>query len=1054
MTADLELTVLQQATGQLGFLAGFAVSEQLILAVGGTSGSAPTVLASSNARHFEPRRTPCELGLRDLVVIGDSCWACGEFGQLAITRDRGASWTSLATGTDACLFGLAAARDGAVWVVGDRGYAGRIVDDQLERIDLGTTVRLTAAEPVRDEIVVLGGDGAIRRWRDRKVTTIATGSTRLLTALAVTKSGTWIVIGDGGFIARSPDGSWFSRAKSGVEVDLEAIAVLGDGRLIVVGDRGQVLVSADDGRTWNSVETALTAHLWSVERFGGGALIGGDEGLIVKLAPPGDATWADRANLFGEAFPLDEMFASGPDGFIRTALQAYIDAIQTVEVASRDDDSDDDPPDDAVLGTPGTARDFEINIGRELPTEARWFFEIVAGKDPWNTFHELRLDSALLPDVGGRNLFELIVRRDQQAYLGTTLVEAFCGVFCIGSQRNGDTYHLEIYGWDGPRQIVHWDHQTQSFTGVVADCLDSLVYLAAVSRAEQARLVSKPVAEAGLRRLFGKVAPTWHFQIEERVPDLVRLDAKRRETEFFHYRSRWITALLKNDGLTEVGDLASLFIADLNQALPSEQVEARLEMCGKYIPTALYSMWRAYLFDEPELPQYLEIARRHTARLVRDAAELVDELIAGRNELGTIKDWQAHVRAFRALDLDPRRARERQLEHQAKAEAEHERKATARAELEQTPEARWTELAWRWVEDGAAHRALLEKLDQVPEHAAQIAALDELRKLTHSDREVAVPALAGDLSPELEAILVGTLVRDDELPAALTSGHAAGACEDELDDDTGLPDPARVIAALAMTERALRLASDDPDAQFTHAMLLVDAHRCGIEHKVAELVATLPRFEPSVRVNVAVRLAKLDIDEFVDAVDAVLGDPEPASYDDVSRELFSQLAAAILERAPGHIPKLIALLPDDAMLLSELAWEAMQADQRDAALVLYDRLLAMAIPDDRAERTSYLRCLNNACVQTHASQSYELAVRIAERGEPVAHENPHLFHAAACAYAAVNDYAKALEQVKLAFEHEYEHLEKLETDADLGPLLESTELKSLFRDWHARREGN
>ena len=47
-------------------------------------------------------------------------------------------------------------------------------------------------------------------------------------------------------------------------------------------------------------------------------------------------------------------------------------------------------------------------------------------------------------------------------------------------------------------------------------------------------------------------------------------------------------------------------------------------------------MWRAYLFDEPELVRYLDIGRRHGSRLVRDAAALIDELRAGRNELGTI----------------------------------------------------------------------------------------------------------------------------------------------------------------------------------------------------------------------------------------------------------------------------------------------------------------------------------------------------------------------------------------------------------------------------------
>ena len=55
---------------------------------------------------------------------------------------------------------------------------------------------------------------------------------------------------------------------------------------------------------------------------------------------------------------------------------------------------------------------------------------------------------------------------------------------------------------------------------------------------------------------------------------------------------------------------------------------------------------------------------------------------------------------------------------------------------------------------------------------------------------------------------------------------------------------------------------------------------------------------------------------------------------------------------------------------------------------------------------------------------------------------------------AIGAYAKAFEQVKLAVEHEYEHLAKVEVDPDLGELLEWPDFKVLFRDWHAKQEGN
>jgi hypothetical protein len=80
------------------------------------------------------------------------------------------------------------------------------------------------------------------------------------------------------------------------------------------------------------------------------------------------------------------------------------------------------------------------------------------------------------------------------------------------------------------------------------------------------------------------------------------------------------------------------------------------------VPTALYAMWRAYLFDEPELEQLLEAGRAHPGRLARDAAKLIDELRGGRTRLGKIGDWPRLLARFRALDLDPRRELERARE--------------------------------------------------------------------------------------------------------------------------------------------------------------------------------------------------------------------------------------------------------------------------------------------------------------------------------------------------------------------------------------------------------
>ncbi|HEY4057355.1 MAG TPA: suppressor of fused domain protein [Kofleriaceae bacterium] len=759
----LELSVLREADDDAGYVAAFAETDQMLLAVGGQSNDLPTVLVTANGRQFELVASPKKLGLRDALAVGDAIWVCGEYGQLAATRDHGRTWKLFETDTQECLFKLALAPDGAVWTVGDRGYAARVRGDAALRVDLKTEARLSAVYAIRDEIVVLGDDGKIRRWQDGEVREIATGSTKPLTALVVAKSA-WIVIGDGGFVARSPDGQWYSRIKVPAEVDLEGIAMIRDGRLVMIGDRGTVMLSSDDGRSWEPFATNLPlVHLWSIERFGAGVLIGGDDGLVLRLAPPDDAHWAERMTVVPAA--LDAVFAAGPVGFIERGLAAFIDARavdKTAELAA------------------GPPAHFADEYGMPLPPEVAAFFRATAGRDAASTFDELRLKSER-SDVGDKNLFELLVLRNQHAVLGTDLVEAFAGAFAIGTQRDGDTYLFEIYEWEdghGQRQVLCFDPETSSVSTVIADSLDSLVYRAALHTASEEKRISRQTYEAGLRKLDGRVAPSY--------------EPRRRDTEFFIYRSQWIWALL---GGTECEEIEDLFTSHFNQTVPADQLEARFDACEKFIPTALYAMWRAYLFDEPELDRYVQIGLRHAARLVRDAAKLIEELRAGRNMLGTITDVRAWLAEFRALDLDPRRTAAREAEAVEKAAANDAARERAHTELAAVPREQWNELAWQWIEHGEAQRALLERIDD-GDAATTISSIDALIDIAESEREAAFAQIAAEMSPELEAILVGSLVRGDELVDVLGKKKDDTSATKVSDEDRGSPGWEAIDAAL------------------------------------------------------------------------------------------------------------------------------------------------------------------------------------------------------------------------------------------------------------------
>ena len=958
MAAELELTIVQPG-GPLGYVAAFAITDELVHVAGGTSAELPIVMASSNARRFERLTTPRELGLRGIAVLRDEIWICGEFGQLARSSDRGASWTVVPTRTDDCMFALAAVGE-ELWVAGDRGFCVRIRGDVLEPVELGTTSRLASVYEHGSDVVIVCRDGVLRRWRDGAIQPISVGTATPLTGLAITKRGTWIAVGDRGFITRSPDGAWFTRVASGTDADLESVALLSDGRIVVVGDRGTILVSSDDGRTWQPHASDLAAHLWSVTRFGDGVLIGGDGGLIARLAPPGDAAWADRPDVFGDR---DAWIADGPDGFIESRLSTYLEDEHEDGGDDGDDDGDDDDDDDDddsdgdgdddggdgddndTDGEVFQTRAFAATYGTEVPPELATLARVLAGRRAFG----------LVPrwSAPRGNLFERLVTRDQRDPRATGLVEAFSGVVQIGR-----SHYLELYGWDAPRQVLRFDRDTQRFA-VVADSLDSFAYAAAVAGAR----LDGDRAELAARALAGRVVP---------------LDPERRDTEFLLCRSRWLRALFR--GVATVGDM---FDPDLNQVVPADQLRARLAACERYVPTALYSLWRAFWFDEPDRSSYLEVARAHRARLVRDAAALVDELLAGRNELGSIRDVRAHLARFRALGLEPRRA------------------SRTADDVVAAPRDEWTELAWRSLDDADAHRALLQQ----PALAGQVAALAGLRDLAEPDRRIALAKLASELEPELEAVLVGSLVRGGPRLRVVPTAVPAATARDGED---------RVRAALRMSERAMRVTPEDPAIQLAHAMRMIEAEAAGCEGKVDALLRALPALEPIVRVRVAVRLAGSP--RAADALDAAL-----AAADELAADQLCALADA-----------------------------AARAGARSQALALFEHLLALPIPDGGGERRAYVRALD----QARALEAYDIAARIADRAQPIAHENPDLFHSAARAYAAVGEYAKAFEQVKLAFEHGYVRLGQVETDEHLGPVRELPEFKALFLDWHARQEGN
>jgi len=261
-----------------------------------------------------------------------------------------------------------------------------------------------------------------------------------------------------------------------------------------------------------------------------------------------------------------------------------------------------------------------------------------------------------------------------------------------------------------------------------------------------------------------------------------------------------------------------------------------------------------------------------------------------------------------------------------------------------------------------------------------------------------------------------------------------------LEHDPDNPDTA------AAAERLLRRAMSfdtRSDAAGYLSIVLVRQHRLHEANVLAETARSR-----DVRLLVVGETAEHAPHELGPALDLLdeetLAETEP--------EEIAELCASIARHAPGHLATLLARLPDDVALVPHLYNASFSVD-RPVALQILRRVLSLPEPpkDAGEARTALVMAWNNACIHAHALGDYKIAVELADGGQRFAPENPYIYHTAACAYAAIGQVDRGIEQVSLAIEHEYEHTERMETDPDLAPLQANPRFAELFSEWREKR---
>ncbi|MBV8761199.1 MAG: hypothetical protein JO257_28135 [Deltaproteobacteria bacterium] len=250
----------------------------------------------------------------------------------------------------------------------------------------------------------------------------------------------------------------------------------------------------------------------------------------------------------------------------------------------------------------------------------------------------------------------------------------------------------------------------------------------------------------------------------------------------------------------------------------------------------------------------------------------------------------------------------------------------------------------------------------------------------------------------------------------------------------------------AVAERLLRRAmSFEPssDAAGYLAIVLIRQHR---------LVESVALAEAAHSRDVRLLVVGETAEHAPDALAPALALLDSETLSETPPEEVADLVATVARHAPKHLATLLAQLPDEVTLVPHL-YNASFSVERPQGLAILRRVLSLPVPakDTGEARTAMVMAWNNACIHAHALGDYRLAVELADGGQRYAAENPYIFHSAACAYAAVGQIDRALEQVSRAIEHEYEHTEKMETDVDLSPLHSDPRFPALFNEWRTRR---
>lgn len=274
-----------------------------------------------------------------------------------------------------------------------------------------------------------------------------------------------------------------------------------------------------------------------------------------------------------------------------------------------------------------------------------------------------QVDEANAARAKSRTPFEDALHAAQKERSQLPLLEPFVGTLGLGNAESGEPYFAVVSVRSERAPVVGWNAGTNALDRVCADDVTSFAALNFISEAVMARRQNpagralKPLISA----LDDRVAfPEPYAPLEARfaVGDVFPVEwLPQPPPNRFYLRSAYLMEALCS------GAFSLDAWAEFEQ--PAPDPTKALKNIPRSAPTALYWMWRLFIEGHDEAAAtVVEAAKRSKASWVIDAGRVVGELLAGRNELGTIDDVAALREHIGATVRDPmvlvaRKARQR-----------------------------------------------------------------------------------------------------------------------------------------------------------------------------------------------------------------------------------------------------------------------------------------------------------------------------------------------------------------------------------------------------------